>query len=104
MSSWFRRDELYEAWIPGPCFENADSCDLSRGVRGPGRRISDLVAHLVGRFARHASLRRYRVTPRQNAHAFRRALLRDALRELKQDPAFDPSPGRWHTRANHHDR
>jgi len=65
--------------------------------------MTDLLAHLVGRFTRHPSLRRYRVTPRQNAHAFRRALLRDALRELKQDPAFDASPGRWHTRANLHD-
>jgi hypothetical protein len=31
-------------------------------------------------------------------------LLRDALRELKQDPAFDASVMRWHTRANVHDR
>jgi hypothetical protein len=66
--------------------------------------MTDLLTHLVGRFTRHASLRRYRVTPRQNAQAFRRALLRDALRELKQDPAFDASPRRWHTRANLHDR
>jgi hypothetical protein len=103
MSSWFRRAELYEAVIPDPCFENADSCDVSRRFRGPGRRMSDLLAHLVGRFTRHASLRRYQVTPRQNAYAFRRALLRDALRELKQDPVFDASPTWWHTRANLHD-
>lgn len=32
--------------------------------------------------------RRYRVTPRHNACAFRRALLREAMRELKNDPAF----------------
>jgi hypothetical protein len=65
--------------------------------------MCDLLAHLVGRFARHASLRPYRVTPRQNAHAFRRALLRDAMRELKQDPGFDASTRRWHNRANLHD-
>ena len=104
MSSWFRRTELYEAVKPDPCSENADSCDVSRRFRGPGRRLTGLLAHLIGRFTRHASLRRYRVTPRQNAHAFRRALLRDALRELKQDPAFDPPLRRWHTRANLHDR
>ena len=32
--------------------------------------------------------RRYRVTPRHNAYAFRRALVRDAMRELKRDAAF----------------
>jgi hypothetical protein len=66
--------------------------------------MTDLLAHLIGRFTRNDSLRRYRVTPRQNAHAFQRALLRDALRELGQDPAFDPSARRWHTPANLDDR
>lgn len=32
--------------------------------------------------------RRYRVTPRHNPHAFRRALLREAMRELKRDAMF----------------
>jgi hypothetical protein len=33
-------------------------------------------------------VRRYQVTPRHNACAFRRALLRKAMGELKRDPAF----------------
>lgn len=33
-------------------------------------------------------IHRYRVTPRHNAYAFRRTLLREAMRELKNDSAF----------------
>jgi hypothetical protein len=44
-----------------------------------------------------APLRHYRVTPRRNASAFRRALLRAALLELKRDPAFATLPARRHT-------
>ena len=47
---------------------------------------------------------RYRVTPRHNAYVFRRALLREALRELKRDSAFAALPGRWHTEACPRDR
>ena len=36
--------------------------------------------------------RPYRVTPRHNAYAFRRALLREAMRELKRDAAFTTLP------------
>lgn len=104
MRSLFRRAELHEALIPGSHLEDEDSCDASHRFRRPGKRMTELLAHLVGWFRRDSSVRRYRVTPRQNAHALRRALLRDALRELKQDPAFDASP-RWrHLRANLHDR
>ena len=104
MRSWFRRAQLYEAAMPDPCFETTEPSSLSRLFRGGGKRLTDLITCLVGRLNPHESVRRYRVTPRQNAHAFRRALLLDALRELKQDPAFDPPLRRWHTRANLHDR
>lgn len=41
--------------------------------------------------------RRYRVTPRHNPYAFRRALLREAMCELKRDSAFAILPARRHT-------
>ena len=36
----------------------------------------------------HRPPRRYRVTPRHNPYAFRRALVREAMHELKRDAAF----------------
>lgn len=44
-----------------------------------------------------APARRYRVTPRHNAYAFRRALLRETMRGLKCDPAFATLPARRHS-------
>ena len=46
------------------------------------------LANLVSWFTRPKPPRRYRVTPRHNAFAFRRALVRDAMCELKRDAAF----------------
>ncbi|MBI3852495.1 MAG: hypothetical protein HY298_19735 [Verrucomicrobia bacterium] len=42
-------------------------------------------------------IRRYRITPRRNAYAFRRALVREAMRELKRDAAFATLPARRHS-------
>ncbi len=48
-----------------------------------------LLAQLVSWFTQHKPPAvRYRVTPRHNAYAFRRALVRAAMRELKRDVAF----------------
>ncbi|MBP9902028.1 MAG: hypothetical protein V9H26_02085 [Verrucomicrobiota bacterium] len=44
-----------------------------------------------------APARRYRVTPRHNAYAFRRAMLHEAMRELKRDSAFATLPARRHS-------
>jgi hypothetical protein len=41
--------------------------------------------------------RRYRVIQRHNAHAFRRALLREVMREVKRDSAFATPRLRRHT-------
>ena len=53
-----------------------------------------MIALLLGLFAGFATppRGRYRVTPRHNPHAFRRALLRAAMLELKRDPTFAPPP------------
>lgn len=45
----------------------------------------------------HSPTRRHHVTPRHNEHAFRRALLREALSELKRDSAFAAPPTRRHS-------
>ena len=47
-----------------------------------------LLRSLLARLLPKPLARRYRVTPRHNAYAFRRALVRDAMRELKRDAAF----------------
>jgi hypothetical protein len=49
---------------------------------------------LLTRLRPQTPTRRYRVTPRHNAYAFRRALAREAMRELKHDPAFAMLPAR----------
>ena len=53
-----------------------------------------MIALLLGLLAGFATppRDRYRVTPRHNPHAFRRALLRAAMLELKRDPTFAPPP------------
>lgn len=60
-------------------------------------RRTPLLQRLLAWLLPQSPVRRYRVTPRHNAYAFRRALLREALRELKRDPAFATLPARRHT-------
>ncbi len=59
--------------------------------------MTALLAYLVSWLTTQKSLRRYRVTPRHNAYAFRRALLRAAMRELKSDSEFVTCPARRHS-------
>ncbi len=63
----------------------------------PDNIMTALYAYLVGWLTARKSLRRYRVTPRHNACAFRRALLREAMHELKRDSAFATLPERRQT-------
>ena len=97
MKPLFRRAEFNEALIRRPPLEDGDSCNSSLRLLRPGKRMTALLVHLVSWFTRHKPPRRYRVTPRHNAFAFRRALLREALRELKRDAAFAALPGRRHS-------
>jgi hypothetical protein len=50
--------------------------------------MTALLAQFCSWFAQRKPPRRYHVTPRYNPHTLRRALLREAMRELKRDPAF----------------
>ena len=88
MKPLFRRAELHEALIRKPPLEDGDSCNSSLRLLRPGKRMTALLVHLVRWFTRYKPPRRYRVTPRQNAFAFRRALVREAMCELKRDAAF----------------
>jgi hypothetical protein len=45
-----------------------------------------LLAPLIAWFTPRSPLRRYRVTPRRNASAFRREILSGVLHHLKHDP------------------
>jgi hypothetical protein len=54
----------------------------------PHLALTRLVHSLLAWLRPEMPVRRYRVTPRHNAYAFRRALVRTAMRELKRDPAF----------------
>ena len=95
-SADLRRDELHESQA-ALLNEDGDSCNSSLRRLSPGKRMIALLAQLVSWLTARKSLRRYRVTPRHNACAFRRALLREAMRELKRDPAFATLPARRHT-------
>ena len=50
--------------------------------------MTTLLQRFLGWLWPHKPARRYQVTPRQNPYAFRRALVREAMRELKSDAAF----------------
>lgn len=63
----------------------------------PENIMTALYAYLVSWLIARKSLRRYRVTPRHNPYAFRRALVREAMRELKRDSAFAPAPAQRHS-------
>lgn len=83
-----RRDELHESQAAF-LNEDGDSCNSPLRRRSPGKCMLALLAQLVSWFTQHKPpARRYRVTPRHNAYAFRRALVRAAMRELKRDVAF----------------
>ena len=68
-----------ERWpnIPPPHHSNTPHLALTR-----------LLHSLLAWLRPEMPVRRYRVTPRHNAYAFRRALVRAAMRELKRDAAF----------------
>lgn len=102
----FRRAELHEALIlenprraelhEAPTNVNGDSRSSSLRCVSLAKCMVALLALLFSWLPARKSLRRYRVTPRHNAYAFRRALLREAMRELKRDPAFATLPARRH--------
>jgi hypothetical protein len=50
--------------------------------------MTTLLSNLLAWLTPRSTLRRYRVAPRHKACALRRALLREALCELKRDAAF----------------
>ena len=63
-----------------------------------------LLQYLLAWLRPRAPARRYRVTQRHNAYAFRRALLCEVMREVKRDSAFATLPLRRHPRATLRDR
>ena len=100
----FRRAELHEAQIfenprraelhEAPTNVNGDSrssslrCNSSFRHVVAGELVTTFLVRLFDRLRPRSTLHRYRVTPRHNAYAFRRALVREAMRELKRDSAF----------------
>ena len=66
--------------------------------------LTALLQYLLAWLGPRTLARRFRVTPRHNACAFRRALLREAMRELKCDPLFITLPAQRRTKTPRRDR